>query len=107
MQGTPNTSAGQWQALAVTFKDNTTWTFKPIGNDNSHYLLAQITNAVGRSIVFSYDNSNRLTSVVNDAAPAVTLFSLQYGAGFLSSIADPYGRAINYTFPSCPRLERT
>ncbi|MCW3098818.1 MAG: tRNA3(Ser)-specific nuclease WapA [Chthonomonadaceae bacterium] len=100
VQGMPSpNTVGQWLALTLTWKDRTTWTFTPDPNNSDSYLLTRIANAVGRGIYINYDQTHRLLSVTDDAAPTVhNLLSFQYNAGYLTSITDPYARTVNFTF---------
>jgi RHS repeat-associated protein len=94
--------AGHWLALTITFKDHSTWTLSPDPANNTNYRLTQITNLVGHSINLQYDNNEHLISVSNDLQTngmptPVTLLSLSYVGGFLSSVTDAFGRTITYT----------
>ncbi len=93
---------GAWGSLKITFKDRSTWTFLPMQSSTETYVLSVITNAVGRSIRLKYDTNRCLTSVTDDSAVPNTLLSLTYAGNNLSSITDPYGRFVNYTFNNQP-----
>jgi YD repeat-containing protein len=104
VSGTPSATIGQWNSLSVMFKDQSMWTFTPVGNK---YLLTRITNLIGRYITLNY-NGLELISVTDDSATPNTLLSLNYanGANYLSSLveySDPNNpRGITYGFGTDP-----
>ncbi len=86
----------------MQFSDESRWTFTP--SVTGTYLLTQISNIVGRSILLNYDTQGRLTSITDDAhlrnpaVPATTLLALNYNyTSHLSSIANAT-RFVNYTY---------
>jgi RHS repeat-associated protein len=94
--GVPGASAGQWQSLTVTWKDQTRWRFTPLST--GLYALTQITDRVGRGVALSW-GGGRTLSQVSDTTSGDTLLSLAYDAGGeLSTATDAYGRQVSYSF---------
>lgn len=89
--GTP----GQWQALTITWKDQTHWQLTPAAGV---YVLRQITNRLGKSVLLDWNGSRQL-STITDSATNTVLLTLNYdGNGNLSTLTDTYGRKIVYNF---------
>lgn len=92
--------------FTMTLPDHSRYSFalNPNHSGSTVYWLAQITNAVGHSIVIARDTLDRLLSIKNDAAPATTLLSFSYSGpqtfsgAYLGSLTDAYGRSILYAF---------
>ena len=99
VQGTPSSTAGRWQSLTVTWTDQTRWQFTPLTvGSTAVYVLAQITDRTGQGLTLAWNSADALTSVA-DATSGQALLTLTYdGNGHLSSVADPYGRQVSYTF---------
>jgi YD repeat-containing protein len=96
--GVPAGSAGVWQSISITWKDQTKWVFTPA--ETNTYRFAKITNRMGRYISILRDSGNgyRVTSVTDDSNPANTLLTFSYNGSCLSSATDIYGRKVAYTF---------
>ncbi len=96
-------SNGAWQSFTLTFKDESKWTFTPAPT-GSNYVLTQIANIVGRSILLNYDGRDRLVSVTDDGAlqtPPLavnTLLTLSY-TGNQSTLSN----VTEYSDPANPR----
>lgn len=82
--------------LTMTMKDRSVYTFTQVSTASVNYpagtyLLAKMTNLVGRSVTLSRDtaaNNYRVLSITNDAASPVTLLKFSYGGAVLSSVED-------------------
>lgn len=95
-QGQPGSTAGEWDSLTVTWKDQTQWVFTPFAGGG--YVLSRITDRMGHSIDLAW-NAGRSLTAVTDAASNAVLLSLSYdGSGNLAAVADAYGRQVTYGF---------
>ncbi len=99
--GTASSNTNKWQSITVTFADQTSWTFTPVG-DGYTYMPSMIFNRMGRYISILRDscNGNRVSTVTDDSASPNTLLTFNYSGGYLSSITDAYGRCVSYAFGS-------
>lgn len=81
----------------MTDTNNNTVTLSYLGNN-----LTSVTDAVGRSLTFTYDGSGRITRVTD---PLGRNWNYTYvGIGVLSQVADPLGGVTNYTYTPSGRL---
>ncbi|MGI9106915.1 MAG: hypothetical protein ACR2G4_11775 [Pyrinomonadaceae bacterium] len=96
VQGIAGASAGAWQSVTVTGKDQTQWYFTPLSS--GAYALSRITNRMGQSITLTWSGSRVLTQV-SDTDSGGALLSLSYGGdGRLASATDRYDRQISYGY---------
>ena len=98
--GVPGGTTGQWQSLTITFKDGSNYTFTPSAGSINLYLWSRMANVAGKSVLVKYDASNRLTSVVNDAASPLSMLTFAYTGANLATVTDAYGCQVTYTFGS-------
>ncbi len=96
VQGVPGASAGQWQSVTITWKDQTKWQFVPLISDT--YPLSQITDRLNRSLDLVWSASRALIQV-RDATSGTALLNLTYGGdGRLARVTDVYDREIDYSY---------
>ena len=95
------TSKTGWQSLTMKFKDESRWTFT--SGTGTTFLLTQITNLAGRSILINYTSGNILSSITDDShllnptVPAKSLLGFTYNTNnLLKEIAE-------YSDPANPR----
>lgn len=98
--GRPGAAPGQWQALSLTWRDQTHWLFLPAGDGS--YVLGGITNLAGNGFFLLWDSARRLRGAVDsrDRKPLLTL--LYDGNGNLSDVKDNLGATIHYRFGPSP-----
>lgn len=95
-RGVHGASAGDWQSITVTWKDQTEWRFTPFSVGT--YVLSRLTNRVGRGVDFNW-RSDRALSSISDTVPGAALLSFTYDArGKLTSADDAYARRVFYSF---------
>jgi RHS repeat-associated protein len=83
--------------LSMTDTNNNIVTLSYTGNN-----LTSVTDAVGRSLTFTYDGSGRITRVTD---PLGRFWNYSYvGIGVLSQVTDPLGGVTNYTYTPSGRL---
>lgn len=92
--GIPGTTAGEWQSITVTHKDQTQWRFTPLTAGT--YALTRISNRVGRSLDLLWSTSRALVQITDPVSTTV-LLSLTYGTdGRLSTVTDNFARKVVY-----------
>lgn len=94
--GVPSSTPGTWDSLAVTFTDQTAWSFAKSDQNAGVYWLSRIGSRMGRYLEILRDSSNRPQTVRNDAL--LTLLTFDYGANGLAAVRDAYGRKVIHTF---------
>ncbi len=94
--GVAASTQGQWQAISLTWQNQTHWLFLPFGDGS--YVLSGITNLAGNGFYLQWDSARRLRSIVDsrDKKPLLTL--LYDPSGNLSDIKDAQGTTVHYRF---------
>ena len=107
MSGDPSTAAGKWNNLYMTYGDGSVETYSPETNsDPDMYVLNQVTNTLGESIIINRDSNNnyRINAIGNNAGNALLQFN--YSGANLASVQDVASgssdtgdqRQVSYTF---------
>ena len=95
--GVYDAAAKTFSAITITWNNGTSWLFTLVpGSDGSALRLTGITNRLGQSLAFAWDDNGRLLHV-SDGATTTVLLSLTYENDYLSKATDVYGRQVRYT----------
>lgn len=95
--GSSMTFNSSGRLTSMTDTNSNTVTLSYTGNN-----LTSVTDAVGRSLIFTYDVSGRITRVTD---PLGRIWNYSYvGIGVLSQVTDPLGGVTNYTYTGSGRL---
>jgi len=95
--GSSMTFNSSGRLTSMTDTNSNTVTLSYTGNN-----LTSVTDAVGRSLLFTYDVSGRITRVTD---PLGRNWNYTYtGPGVLSQMTDPLGGVTNYTYTASGRL---
>lgn len=96
VSGVPGASAGEWQSVSVTWKDQTVWRFTAVSV--GVYALTRVTSRTGQSIDLSWTPARALTQI-GDASSGAIILTLAYdGDGRLASVTDSFNRQIVYAY---------
>lgn len=89
---------GGLEAFLTAITDSNGNTVTITLNPSQPLQVTQVTDPVGRSLVFSYDSSNRITLIIDPIGRSVQYTYNSQGA--LSTVTDPAGGVTRYTYDS-------
>lgn len=96
--GSSMTFNSSGRLTSMTDTNNNTVTLTYTGND-----LTSVMDAVGRSLIFTYDSGGRITRVTD---PLGRNWDYSYQSGILAQVRNPFQHVTNYTYsnPGVARL---